>query len=138
MSGELGQQFKEAMFQILTEDQALTALIGGRVYTFVPDQRVYPYLRISNLIGADGGTKSSPGQMLTWVVDIFDREKSDVILDKIKKRLYDLIHEQKPSVEGGSVGVCRFHSSFIQPLSDAITRHSVMRFRLNLYGDQAS
>ncbi len=135
MNGDLTTEVKEMVYKTCTGDQAIAELIGDRVYTFVRQGSAFPYIRISNVTAVDGGTKTSPGQMLTVSIDVFSREKSDVEIDKIMKRLCALFHEQQPPLNRGSVSVCRFHSSFIQPDSDGITRHGVSRFRLNVYED---
>lgn len=126
---------KTAIYAICIGDQTLVNLIAKRVYTFVPQQTLFPYIRIGVIVGGDGGTKTSPGQTLTVPFDVFSREKGDLELDKIMRRIINLFHEKEPKIEAGVVSICRFISSTIQQDSDGITRHGVVRFRMNVYED---
>lgn len=134
MNGDLVPEVKKMFYETCKGDQALATLIEDRIYTFVKQGAVYPYIRICNITTGDGGTKTSPGQVITVAVDIFDQEKSDLQLDLIKRALTRLFHEQQPPIENGSVGVCRFLSANYQP-ADGTTRHCVARFRLTVYED---
>ncbi len=138
MNGDLSIEVKQMFYQVCTGDQALTELIGDRVFTFVKQGAEYPYIRICNITTSDGGTKTSPGQTYTVAVDIFSQEKSDVDLDLIKRALTRLFHEQQPAIENGSISVCRFLSASYQPSTDGITRHCVARFRLTAYEENPS
>lgn len=135
MNGNLTLEVKEMFRAVCVGDQALADVVNDRVYTFVPQGSEFPYIRFCNITAADGGTKTSPGQSITMSVDVFDREKSDLNIDIIMRALTRLFHEKQPTIIGGSVGVCRLISSFIQPDSDGTTRHGVARFRLNVYED---
>ncbi len=138
MNGDLGLEVKQSVFKICKGDVALAELLDGRVFTWVPDKSLFPYVRIADLIGAPGGTKTSPGQELTVTLNCFSREKGDLEIDKIMRRLNALFHEQKLRLDAGTVGVCRYLSSIIKPDPDGITRQGVVRFRMNTYEDNPS
>lgn len=137
MNGDLVPEVKAMFYEVCKGDHALATIIGDRIYTFVKQGAVYPYIRICNISTSDGGTKTSPGQSITVSVDIFSQEKSDLHIDLIKQALTRLFHERQPPIEGGVVSNSRFLSATYQP-ADGTTRHCVARFRLTVYEDNPS
>lgn len=129
---------QKTVYSILTSDEDLAALLGGtcRVFDRVPDNAPFPYLTMQIKPWTDRGNHTFEGLACELTIHAWYREngetrgRGDLEVQKIQKRIDELLHSTDPCVDGWDiVGLRR---SFIDILKDPdnVTLHGVQKFKL--------
>ncbi len=126
--------FRASQIALIRSDAPMVSLIGQRVYDAIPQEEVFPYVRVGDDLVLDFGAKLSPGQEFDFSFHIFDRSSPDrgqFRVNQISARLYDLYHEQPIAVSGFNPYLSRFRQSRVAS-DDGMTWHGISTFRLLL------
>lgn len=85
-------ELQKAVFQALDNDSSLSALVTG-VYNHVPQDTVYPYIKISSVEAVDWSTKTTSGIKSQLFLDVFSQSRGT-------KQTLDIIVEIKRVLDG--------------------------------------
>ena len=128
MSGEASWALQKAVYDALTANTDLTAVVSG-VYDHVPADTAFPYVTIGETTIADWSSKSFDGQVHALTLHIWSRARGRKEVKEIMALLYDTLHDASLSVEDQELVNIRF--DFGQTLLDAdgFTVHGIQRYR---------
>ena len=131
--GDAVLAFRAAQIELLRSDSAMTTLVNKRVWDMIPQDEVFPYVRVGDDLVLDYGSKSESGQEFDFTIHTFDRtpKRGRWGVDQIAARIYDLFHEQQIVVTGFQPYLCRFRQSRVDT-GDNLTWHCSSNFRLLL------
>lgn len=123
-------ELQTTIFQALTSDPALTALLGGpKVFDRRPDHAAFPYLTLGRTAVVDWSTGTEDGSehILTlhvWAKGGGKRETYE-IMDKVSTKL----HDANLSLEGHHLVNLQLQFAEARQEPDAPTYHGILRFR---------
>lgn len=130
---------QKTIYETLTGDAALQTLLGAtgsdkKVYDFVPDNQVYPYIKLKIKPWEDRGNHSWEGLKAEISIDVFYRAtgRGDLEVQKIQKRIDELLHSQDICIEGWNIVVLRRSFVDIMTEDDNVTLHGIQKFKLFL------
>lgn len=131
---------QKTVFETLSEDATLVALLGGtlvtdtRIYDSVPDQRVYPYVTIQMKPMNDRGNHDWEGVGIKYQINVWYRApgQGDLKVQQIQERIDFLLHKQEICIEGWNIIVHRRETVDILDDPDGRTKHGVQIFNLML------
>ncbi len=131
MNGDLEQEVQQAIIQRIAGDTTLSALVGDRVWPFVPqkpDDKTFPFIQVGDFNSADAGDKSDPGEDMSAMFNVFSRERGNDELQAITRAIKRLFHEQPLTLSSGEAFLVRFQNRNNNRLSDGVTRASYNRY----------
>lgn len=122
---------QKTLYSILTGDVTLMAMILG-VFDHVPDNQAYPYVTIQAKPWIDRGSETWEGLSATITINVWYRRSGsgDLEVQKIQKRIDELLHDKDICIEGWNI--VAFRRSMIDILVDPdnITLHGIQIFNL--------
>jgi len=125
-------ELQKSIFNVLDGDSTLQNLVTD-VYDFVPENTVFPYVKVGEETSLDNGTKTLQGNEHTLVIHSFSRYRGSKEVKEIMSRIYALLHESSLSVTGASLVNLRFEFSDVIKENDGFTSHGLQRFRAVVY-----
>lgn len=125
-------ELQKSIFNALDGDSTLQNLVTD-VYDFVPENTVFPYVKVGEETSLDNGTKTLQGNEHTLVIHSFSRYRGSKEVKEIMSRIYALLHESSLSVTGASLVNLRFEFSDVIKENDGFTSHGLQRFRAVVY-----
>ena len=125
-------ELQKSIFNALDGDSTLQNLVTD-VYDFVPENTVFPYVKVGEETSLDNGTKTLQGNEHTLVIHSFSRYRGSKEVKEIMSRIYALLHESSLSVSGASLVNLRFEFSDVIKENDGFTSHGLQRFRAVVY-----
>ena len=125
-------ELQKSIFNVLDGDSTLQNLVTD-VYDFVPENTVFPYVKVGEETSIDNGTKTLQGNEHTLVIHTFSRYRGSKEVKEIMSRIYALLHESSLSVSGASLVNLRFEFSDVIKENDGFTSHGLQRFRAVVY-----
>jgi len=125
-------ELQKSIFNALDGDSTLQNLVTD-VYDFVPENTVFPYVKVGEETSIDNGTKTLQGNEHTLVIHSFSRYRGSKEVKEIMSRIYALLHESSLSVSGASLVNLRFEFSDVIKENDGFTSHGLQRFRAVVY-----
>lgn len=131
---------QEAIYQILTQDAALMDMVTG-VFDFVPDNENYPYVQIGEFTTGPFQTYDRYGQEVTVTIHAYSQRigpnayQGMARVDEIMNRIQFLLARTYFPVEGwGDIGCWGDYEQTLLE-SDGITRHGILRYRMQVLQD---
>src|SRR5690348_14900030 len=104
-----------AIYTRLAAYSALTALVGARIYDFVPESARPPYVVIGDDTAADWGNKTGNGWDVTLTLHCWDFEKTGrKSVKNILSAVYDALNRQEASVAVTGFNLVLLQSEFEQ------------------------
>lgn len=113
---------------------SISALVGTRVYSDVPDNPTFPFI-VVEISSSPYDTKTSEGMEHTLTCDIYSRETTPKTNGDIRAALYTLLHRQETALTGVTINniICNgLAVTFKEP--DGKTWHGVIQFRVVIGG----
>ena len=128
MSGEASWPLQKAVFDALSANTDLTAVVSG-IYDHVPADTAFPYVTLGETTVSDWSSKSFDGQEHLLTLHVWSRAKGRKEAKEIMALVYDTLHDAALAVEGQELVNLRF--DFAQTLKDpdGLTVHGVQRYR---------
>ncbi len=123
-------ELQRAIFAALSQDAALTALLGGpRVFDRVPANTPFPYVTFgrTSLYDWSTGTESGVEQLFTLHVWSKAQGKSETLA--ILERIAGLLDDQPLPLEGAALVSMRLEFSEVRYDEDLAVHHGLARFR---------
>lgn len=134
----LVQELQQLVFDTLINDAALQTMIARRVYDFIPQTSVFPYIRIGDFSFGDGGTKDVRGMDGEFSVHSWtESERGNLMLTRILGRVYDMFTNKSLRMQTSVASCIRMSHQTIIPDPDGIHRHGLIKFTTNLYEDSS-
>lgn len=123
-------QLQKAVLARLSQDTALTALIGpGRIFDAVPYNQPFPFVVVGEITSADWSTGSEHGLEHSLVLHVWSRSGGKKQTFEAASAVYDALHEATLALAGHSLVNLRHQSTDVRRDADGETYHGVMRFR---------
>lgn len=121
-----------AMYQRMTGDAALTGLATGGVHDFVPEDRVYPYITLGEIIETPDNRHGGFGRSIVVILHVWSRARGFAEALEIKARIVELFDHQPLAVDGQHVVSVRFEQArtLTDPKEPGDIRHVPVRFRV--------
>lgn len=129
---------QKAIYAALTADATLAAKVSTRIFDFVPDNTVYPYIHIGDAEFNDFATQTFDG--FSGVLNIHTWARPGTrgrapVLD-IMSDIYRILHENySMTVTGFDVSNMRYDFSTVLVEDDRVTYHGVTRFKIQIGGN---
>jgi hypothetical protein len=135
MNGDLALEVQAAIFAAISNDSSVRGIVQNRIFDHVPqiegrEQTKFPFLQIGDAQFNDWGDKSEPGQIGTFSMNAYSRERSNEEALKIRRACVNVLHQKPVPMEEGQMVMCRFEYSNLRMLSDGVTRTTSFRFRI--------
>ena len=125
---------QKAIFETLSNDAALTTLLGGtgRIFDHVPDNTPYPYISILMFPWNDRGNYTYEGLEIEFQLSAWVRgdKPGSLSTQLIQKRIDELIHKANISINGWYIISLRRSLIDIRTEDDNVTKEGIQRFRL--------
>lgn len=128
MAGLGGDALQKALYEQLTEDTALMALVSD-VYDRPLEEAVFPYVTLGDSVVADVSNLAISGSEHQLSVHVWSREGGKKQAAIIMNAVYQALHEVALDVEGYEMLAIRCTSSSLLLEHDGITYHGTLRFR---------
>lgn len=120
-----------AMFERLSTDASVVALVGNRVFNHVPQTTpVFPYIRFFAVTNADWSSKGDQGLDQEFQIDIWSQQRGDLLVAEIADAVIAATHNLTLTLPAGELSVMLQHlQTLFLVESDGITHHGVVRLR---------
>lgn len=128
MSGFSHQEMQRAVYQLLSEDAALSSIVTG-IYDHVPAAAVFPYVTIGDISSRDWSTKTSSGSQLLFAIHIYSAEGGRKQAAGVMTRVHELLHHGGLTLTGHALVAIRFELGDIERESEGRVYHGRIRFR---------
>jgi hypothetical protein len=121
-----------AMVSALTAVAAddLTALVGSRVFSDVPNDAPYPYVVVGYGDEEEAGTADSAEVEHRVEVHIWSRYQGETEILKLVGAIRARLHATRPAVNGAPSVYCVFERTNRFKAEDGVTRRAVVIFRI--------
>ncbi len=135
------QETQIAIFQLLSGDTDLTALLGatGKIFDYLPDNTDFPYVTMNIKPWLDRGNYTHEGLSCVLQIDVWYQPgkspytgRGDKRVQLIQKRIDELLHKQNLDVDGWNTLILRRALIDIITDPDTVTRHGIQQFKLFL------
>lgn len=145
MSGSVAIALQQAIFNALTGDSALTALLATSpfgspalpaIYDRGPqaeeseDESAFPYVVIGDDTAIEHETDETQGQESTITLHVWTRYRGKREVKLIFDALYAVLHEAQLTISGQLFVYCLWEFSETFEDQDGLTLHGVTRFRV--------
>jgi hypothetical protein len=121
-------EMQKAVYTALSGDATLTAMISG-VFSHVPQDTAFPYIKFDNIIAKDWSTKSNLGIQATLPIHIFSRGRGDKEALNIAAEVKRVLDDAGLSMTGCTMVSLKFSDVKVSELSDGVTWQAVTGFR---------
>lgn len=118
-----------AVVAALGATSGVTAVVGSRIYSDVPDNPVFPFIHVS-LTSAPYDTKTSTGMLHTVQVSTFSRKRTPSEALTARAAVYAALNRNEAALSAASVRILEYSglaTAFKEP--DGATWQSVIQFR---------
>jgi len=120
----------DEMIADMKADATLTAIVGQRIYSDIPDNPTFP-LALVNISSQPFDTKTTNGMEHTAQVSIFSRKTSPEEAADARAAVYNLFHKQEAALSAAGVSVIIFNG--VAPVfkdPDGKTWQALIQFRV--------
>jgi len=131
------QSTQKTVYEILTGDVQLQTLLGAtltdkKVYDFVPDKQVFPFVTIGEGKWEDRGSHTLEGLKCDMQINVWYRapNRGRLKVQEIQKRIDELLHVQDPCIEDWNIIVLRRKFVDIIVDDDNVTLHGIQIFNI--------
>lgn len=123
-------ELQKAMFETLTANSALTALLGGsRIYNDVPRGAALPYVTIGESTLRDWSTGSEDGHEHLLTVLVWSRANGEREVHQILTSVEAALDDAPLTVAGARLVNLRHEFSEVRRDADGETSRGLVRFR---------
>lgn len=130
MSGEASNAIQAAVYSALSNDPALTVIVGaGGVHDWAGPGANFPCVSIGDDTAKDFDTCTSDGQETTVTIHTWSQSQGRYEVKSLMSNVYRILHKSNLTISGQTLVLmrCEFSQTFLDP--DGITFHGVQRFR---------
>lgn len=124
-------QFRKSLYEELSGDATLMALVGG-IYDYVPENSAFPYVFLSEINALDWSTKTTRGFEIKANIEVLARERGSKKCLEIMSRIYELLHDQNLTVTGYTLVNMRVESNELTREKDGLTYSGTLKIRATI------
>lgn len=121
------QDVQVAIFKVLSQDPELETLLGGpnKIFDHVPDNKAFPYITFDPKDFTDRSSHTWRGFSAPVQIDVWYRApgRGRLEVQKIQKRIDQLLHSQDICIEGWNIISSRIQTTGIIKDEDNVTLH---------------
>lgn len=121
MSGLGCEPLQKAIYDALTADSALMALVTG-LYDRVPEGTAMPYVLFSQATAKDASNATDPAEEIRLELRVYSRSGGRKQALDVLERIHTVLHFQAPALSGGGWIVwMRVEHARVEMLRDGMT-----------------
>lgn len=121
---------QRAIYNALSNDSPIAALVGNRIYDNVPQKTTFPYITIGESTCNDWSADDFSGMEVDSVIHVWSRQQGRSETKTIQGAIYNALHRSTLTVTGYEFVKCDFSDSQSFVDSDGKTRHGIQTFNL--------
>lgn len=131
---DLSWPVQQMVYATLTADAGVKALVGtpARVYDNPPANPTFPYVTIGDDTARESGAQTFDGQEITLTIHAWSRYGGRKEAKQIAAAVYAALHDQSPSLTGGTLVNLRYEFGTTMQDPDGLTWHAASRFRASV------
>lgn len=135
MSADSTLPIQLAVRAALVADADVTALISGRVYDYVPDNVVFPYVSFgqSDLVLEEG--QDLEMAEVTMQIDTWSTKPGRVEMRQVMAAISNVLHRSELSLSGHAFTLCRLTLQVEQDDPDTVSVHGIQQFTFTTQKD---
>lgn len=121
----------KAIIAKLLANTSVSGLVSSRVYSNVPQNTTFPYIRVS-IDSAPYDSKDTTGMDHTVTVQIFSRNGSSDQAAQIRSAVYNVLHRTESSftLDSGNLFILQYTGvGFVEQEPDGTTWQGLAQFR---------
>jgi len=123
-------ELQETIFQALTSDPALTALLGGpKVFDRRPEHATFPYLTLGRTAVVDWSTGTEDGAEHDLTLHVWSRSGGKKQVQEILEAIRTVLHDQPLALPDHHLINLRHEFSEARLDPDGDTFHGIVRYR---------
>ncbi len=122
-------ELQKAVFTALSGDGALSALVTG-VYSHVPQDTAFPYIKFSDMGAQDWSTKTSSGIKSQLALDVFSRGRGSKESLAILKEVKRILADATLTMSGCTMVSMKFNGLGAKQLIDGLTWQGSIGFNV--------
>lgn len=122
---------QKTIYETLTVDLTLMGMVAG-VFDSVPDNQAFPFITLQIKPWTDRGNQQYEGLSASLTIHVWYRGpgRGDLEVQKIQKRIDELLHNQHLCIDGWNIVGLRRSTIDILVDPDNVTLHGVQVFNL--------
>lgn len=128
MAADSTLPIQSAVRALLVADPDLTALIAGRVFDYVPDETLTPYVSFGSSDLVLEEAQDLQMAEVTLQIDTWSRKPGRVELRRIMAAITEVLHRQTVILVGHGHVLCRLTLQTDQGNPDGVTTHGIQQF----------
>lgn len=128
----ISDEVQEAVYERLTGDAALMALVGNRVHEQVPEGSAYPYVQIGETFETKDATFDKDGRSVLMWIHVWSQYRGNAQAWSIIGPIGDLLDEHALAVDGALTDSCEVEMTQVTRDPDGKTRHGLIHLRVRL------
>lgn len=123
---------QDAVYDLLVANAGMQAVLGNppRIYDYVPQNAVFPYLTLGDTRAENFDTKDGVGINQLITLHAWSRYRGQKEMKDILKAVNLALHRSSMTVSGYNFTDCRFESAETFLDDDGLTYHGLCRYRL--------
>lgn len=121
-------EVQKALVAALKAAAGVSALVGARVYDRAPDGVTFPYLQVRHVATTPADAQGRRGSEALWTVDVWSRAPGAVECRRIMAAVHGALHWATPTLDAGSVVMCRENGRRDVADPDGVTTHGMLDF----------
>jgi hypothetical protein len=126
---------QQKVFEILSADAGIIALVGVRVYDWVPDNAPKPYIALGSPVALPFGSHTHDGFEVTFTIHAYSESPGRKEAMTIGNRIYQLLHGVDLGIVGFETVSCQEAVSRVLREDDGKTHHAFIQYQIILGGN---
>lgn len=123
-------ELQKAIFEALSDDTALTALLGGaRIFDHSPASIAFPYITFGRTSIYDWSTGTESGSEQLFTLHVWSKAKGKKETQDIMELAKTRLHDQALALDGHALVNCRLEFAEARYDEDLAVYHGLLRFR---------
>lgn len=118
------------ILNLLKADSVVSALCADRVYTDIPSNEVFPYIRVE-MNDRENSTKSKTGLEHDVQISVFSREDTPEGVASIKAAVYDILNRQENAFSNSNINYINYVFGDLNKNEDGETWTAILQFEIS-------
>lgn len=120
-------ELQKSLYSALSGDATLMAMISG-VFSHVPQDTAFPYIKFDNISAKDWSTKSNIGIQASLPIFVFSQALGDKEVLNIMAEVKRILDDARLSMSGCTMVGLKFSDVRVSQLNDGVTWQAVGNF----------
>jgi len=128
-------QVQKAIFDILKANGTIAGLVGTRIFDTVPDKTPFPYINFEPFDSLTEETKDQDGQMHSFQIDVWSRERGTLEARQIIAAIRDAVHRVPLTITNGDIVFNYVNNTRVLMDSDKRTIHGIVEMQIKAFSN---